>query len=92
MFLKKIIDSIADVGKSLLTKPFSGKRTVTALLELSDDLISYKGIASGIAIARELSVTYQALNLEDKKLFFQAIDKKIKTKYGFGGTKSFRVH
>ena len=78
MFLKKIIDSIADVGKSLLTKPFSGKRTVTALLELSDDLISYKGIASGIAIARELSVTYQALNLEDKKLFFQAIDKKLK--------------
>lgn len=78
MFLKKIIDSIADVGKSLLTKAFSGKRTVTALLELSDDLISYKGIASGIAIARELSVTYQALNLEDKKLFFQAIDKKLK--------------
>ena len=78
MFLKKIIDSIADVGKSLLTKAFSGKRTVTALLELSDDLISYKGIASGIAIARELSVTYQALSLEDKKLFFQAIDKKLK--------------
>jgi len=78
MFLKKIIDSIADVGKSLLTKAFSGKRTVSALLELSDDLISYKGIASGIAIARELSVTYQALNLEDKKLFFQAIDKKLK--------------
>ena len=40
MFLKKIIDSIADVGKSLLTKAFSGKRTVEELLELSDDLIS----------------------------------------------------
>ena len=78
MFLKKIINSIADAGKELLSKTFSGKRNVASLLELSDDLISYKGIASGIAIAREISETYKELSIEDKKKFFQVIDKKLK--------------
>ena len=55
MFLKKIIDSIAHAGKGLLKKTFSDKRNVETLLELSDDLISYKGVASGIDIAREIS-------------------------------------
>jgi malonyl-CoA decarboxylase len=78
MFLKKIINSIADAGKELLSKTFTGKRNVASLLELSDDLISYKGIASGIAIAREISETYKELSIEDKKKFFQEIDKKLK--------------
>ena len=78
MFLKTIINSIADTGKGLLHRVFSGKRTVSALLELSDDLISYKGIASGIAIARELSETYKDLSIQDKKKFFKEIDKKLR--------------
>ena len=78
MFLKKIIDSIADAGKGLLKKTFSDKRNVETLLELSDDLISYKGVASGIAIAREISEIYKELSSEDKKKFFKAIDYKLK--------------
>lgn len=78
MFLKKIINSIADAGKELLNRTFSSKRNVDALLELADDLISYKGIASGIAIAREISEIYKELSKEDKKKFFLAIDQKLK--------------
>jgi len=78
MFLKKIIDSIADAGKGLLKKTFSEKRNVESLLELSNDLISYKGVASGIAIAREISEIYKNLSREDKKKFFKAIDDKLK--------------
>ena len=78
MFLKKIINSIADAGKDLLTKAFTGQRNLSTLLELSEDLISYKGVASGIAIAREISETYKTLSVEDKKKFFQEIDKKLK--------------
>ena len=47
---KKIISSIADVGKGILGKKFSEKRDLATLVQLCDDLISYKGTASGIAI------------------------------------------
>jgi len=55
MFLKKIINSIADAGKELLNKALPVQKNLETLLELCDDLISYKGVASGIAIAREIS-------------------------------------
>ena len=78
MFLKKIIDSIADAGKELLNKALPVQKNLETLLELCDDLISYKGVASGIAIAREISEIYLSLSKEDKKKFFLAIDEKFK--------------
>ena len=41
-------------------------------------MISYKGVASGIAIAREISEIYLSLSKEDKKKFFIAVDEKFK--------------
>src|SRR5210317_203519 len=78
MFLKKIIDSIADAGKELLNKALPVQKNLETLLELCDDLISYKGVASGIAIAREISEIYLSLSKEDKKKFFIAVDEKFK--------------
>ena len=78
MFLKKIINSIADAGKELLNKALPVQKNLETLLELCDDLISYKGVASGIAIAREISEIYLSLSKEDKKKFFLAIDGKFK--------------
>ena len=78
MFLKKIINSIADAGKELLNKALPVQKNLETLLELCDDLISYKGVASGIAIAREISEIYLSLSKEDKKKFFLAIDEKFK--------------
>ena len=78
MFLKKIIISIADAGKELLHKTLPIKKNLETLLELCDDLISYKGVASGIAIAREISEIYLSLSKEDKKKFFIAVDEKFK--------------
>jgi len=68
MFLKKIINSIADAGKELLNKALPVQKNLETLLELCDDLISYKGVASGIAIAREISEIYLFLSKEDKKI------------------------
>ena len=59
---KKILSSIADIGQSLLGKKFSKNRDLKSLLSLCDDLISYKGTASGIAIAREISEIYKILD------------------------------
>ena len=78
MFLKKIINYIADAGKELLHKTLPIKKNLETLLELCDDLISYKGVASGIAIAREISEIYLSLSKEDKKKFFIAVDEKFK--------------
>jgi len=79
MFLKKIINSIADAGKELLNKALPVQKNLETLLELCDDLISYKGVASGIAIAREISEIYLSLSKEDKKKFFLEIDEKFKS-------------
>lgn len=75
---KKIIGSIADVGKSILGKKFSEKRDLPTLVQLCDDLISYKGTASGIAIAREISEIYKILDKEQKLNFFLTINEKFK--------------
>ncbi len=75
MFLKKIINSIADAGKELLGKRFSDKKNI---LELCDDLISFKGVASGIAIARQITEQYKKFNNEEKLNFFTTINKRYK--------------
>ena len=75
---KKILSSIADIGQSLLGKKFSKNRDLKSLLSLCDDLISYKGTASGIAIAREISEIYKILDTDQKLSFFKEINKKYK--------------
>ena len=75
---KKILSSIADIGQSLLGKKFSKNRDLKTLLSLCDDLISYKGTASGIAIAREISEIYKILDTDQKLSFFKEINKKYK--------------
>ncbi|NCW79654.1 MAG: malonyl-CoA decarboxylase, partial [Pelagibacteraceae bacterium] len=61
-----------------LHKTLPIKKNLETLLGLCDDLISYKGVASGIAIAREISEIYLSLSKEDKKKFFIAVDEKFK--------------
>jgi malonyl-CoA decarboxylase len=51
---KKFFSSIADAGQSLIGKKII-KKDLNSALQLCDDLISFKGIASGIAIAREIT-------------------------------------
>ena len=54
---KKLFSSIADASQNLIGKKTVKKDLPTAL-QLCDDLISFKGIASGIAIAREITEIY----------------------------------
>ena len=74
MFLKKIINNIADAGKEILGKSFSKKKNIN---ELCHDLISFKGIASGIAIAREITLAYSLFNTDQKLNFFKEINNKF---------------
>ncbi|MEK9717151.1 MAG: malonyl-CoA decarboxylase family protein, partial [Pelagibacteraceae bacterium] len=75
MFLKKIVNAIADAGKELLGKNFSDKKS---LIELCDDIISFKGVASGIAIARQIALKYKNLTNDEKLNFFLQINERYK--------------
>ena len=76
--LKEIISSIADVGQKLFKKTELKKNDLQTILSLCDDLISNKGAAFGITVARDITDLYQALTLENKLLFFQKINEKYK--------------
>ena len=58
---KKLFSSIADAGQNIIGKK-SIKQDLPTVLQLCDDLISFKGVASGIAIAREISQIYETFD------------------------------
>jgi len=76
--LKEIISSIADVGQKLFKKTELKKDDLETIISLCDDLISTKGAAFGITVARDITDLYQTLSLENKLLFFKKINEKYK--------------
>ena len=80
--LKDIISSIADVGKKIFKKKESIKKNdVESIISLCDDLISNKGAAFGITVARDITELYQTLSEENKILFFKKINEKYKPSF-----------
>ena len=76
--LKEIISSIADVGQKLFKKNVIKKNDLESIISLCDDLISNKGAAFGITVARDITDLYQTLSPEKKLLFFKKINEKFK--------------
>ena len=76
--LKEIISSIADVGQKLFKKKELKKDDLETIISLCDDLISNKGAAFGITVARDITDLYQTLSPENKLLFFKKINEKYK--------------
>jgi len=76
--LKEIISSIADVGQKLFKKTELKKDDLETIISLCDDLISNKGAAFGITVARDITDLYQTLSPENKLLFFKKINEKYK--------------
>ena len=76
--LKEIISSIADVGQKLFKKTELKKDDLETIISLCDDLISNKGAAFGITVARDITDLYQTLSPENKILFFKKINEKYK--------------
>ena len=79
--LKQIISSIADAGQKLFSKKDIKENDLDSILSLCDDLISNKGAAFGITVARDVTKLYQALSLENKLLFFKRINEKYKASF-----------
>ena len=80
--LKDIISSIADVGKKIFKKKERIKENnVESIVSLCDDLISNKGAAFGITVARDITELYQTLSEDKKLLFFKKINEKYKPSF-----------
>ena len=79
--LKEIISSIADVGQKLFKRDKIKENDVKSILTLCDDLISNKGAAFGITVARSVIELYQTLSFENKILFFKKINEKYKPSF-----------
>ncbi|MDA7795436.1 malonyl-CoA decarboxylase [Candidatus Pelagibacter sp.] len=78
---KEIISSIADAGQKLFSIKKVKKNDLESILSLCDDLISHKGAAFGITVARDITELYQSLSPENKLLFFKKINDKYKPSF-----------
>jgi len=76
--LKEIISSIADVGQKIFKKSVVKKNDLESIISLCHDLISNKGAAFGITVARDITDLYQTLSPEKKLLFFKKINDKFR--------------
>tara|TARA_Y100000591_G_scaffold299763_1_gene292700 strand:+ start:241 stop:1545 length:1305 start_codon:yes stop_codon:yes gene_type:complete len=76
--LKDIISSIADVGQKLFKKKELKKNDLETITSLCDDLMSNKGAAFGITVARDVTDLYKTLSFENKIQFFKKINEKYK--------------
>ena len=79
--LKQIISSIADAGQKLFSKKNIKENDLDSILSLCDDLISHKGAAFGITVARDITKLYLILSSENKLLFFKRINEKYKASF-----------
>ena len=73
---KKILELIADIGKTLFNKSAHKKNDLKTIISLCDDLISNKGAAFGITVARDITELYQELSIDNKLLFFNKVNEK----------------
>ena len=78
---KKILELIADIGKTLFNKSAHKKNDLKTIISLCDDLISNKGAAFGITVARDITELYQELSIDNKLLFFNKVNEKYKPKH-----------
>jgi len=78
---KEIISSIADAGQKLFSIKNIKKNDLESIVSLCDDLISHKGAAFGITVARDITELYQSLSSENKLLFFKKINDKYKPSF-----------
>ena len=77
--IKRIFETIADAGQKILEKKsFKSIAKKRDLLDLCDDLLSTKGAAFGITLARDILFRYQNLSNEEKNKFLVDVNDKYK--------------
>ena len=76
--IKQILSSIADIGQKIFRKSILKKNDLESIVVLCDDLLSNKGAAFGITVARDITELFKELSFENKLLFFKKINEKYR--------------
>jgi len=70
-FLQELLNTVAEQGRALLPKALFGTGPEENVQELAKALMSGRGEASGVAIARQLLNRYRHLSADDRRAFFR---------------------
>src|SRR5579859_5950556 len=73
-FFSDMLQSIADRGRALIHRREPARERSAGLVELCEALLSGRGEASGVALAREILAGYATLTIGPRIAFFEALD------------------
>jgi len=80
-FFGELLQTISDRGRALLARDRRGEASAHSenLVELCEDLLSGRGEASGVALAREILARYMTLTIGPRIAFFEALAQRFGT-------------
>jgi len=80
-FFGELLQTISERGRALLARDRRGDASARSesLVELCEDLLSGRGEASGVALAREILSRYGALTIGPRIAFFEALAQRFGT-------------
>jgi len=70
-FLQELMNTVAEQGRQLLPWPLRGASATDSMEKLAEALVSSRGEASGVVLARELLGRYRTADAESKRAFFR---------------------
>ncbi|MGH6671521.1 MAG: malonyl-CoA decarboxylase [Xanthobacteraceae bacterium] len=73
-FFSEMLQSIADRGRALVQRREPARERSAGLVELCEGLLSGRGEASGVALARDILARYATLTIGPRIAFFEALD------------------
>src|SRR6478735_10379886 len=78
-FFGELLQTISERGRALLARDRRGDASARSesLVELCEDLLSGRGEASGVALAREILARYAALTTGPRIAFFEALAQRF---------------
>jgi malonyl-CoA decarboxylase len=73
-FFSDMLQTIADRGRALIQRREPARKRSVDLVQLCEDLLSGRGEASGVALARDILARYGALTIGPRIAFFEALE------------------
>jgi malonyl-CoA decarboxylase len=73
-FFSDMLQTIADRGRALIQRREPPHERTKDLVELCEDLLSGRGEASGVALARDILARYATLTIGPRIAFFEALE------------------
>jgi malonyl-CoA decarboxylase len=73
-FFSEMLQSIADRGRALIQRREPARQRSDGLVELCEALLTGRGEASGVALAREILMRYATLTIGPRIAFFEALE------------------